>query len=508
MRSSYDVIAVSARVGVLTAAALLAKRGFRVLVVRHDAIDPSYALGDLRLPRAPFQFTAADTPAARRSFAELALHQAFRQRARAHDPAFQVVLPGHRLDLAPSRADLALEIAREFPSVAPALERFFDREEALRRRVDAALDADPILPPTTFFERRAVHRAFGGLAHAELDDDDPLRELPEEHPFRLVMHAPLRFSDAMDADHARGLRILRAFGSWRSGAVALNEGAETVRELLIGSLRAHKAEILERDRIDRIHVGPRGVLGVRLAASGDDLGADHVLLGSEVGRYVGLLLDRHPFEEIFERFGEPVVRYYRFTLNLVVRAETVPAGMAHDVFFVRDPGRPLWGTNCLHVEVHRPDAAGRRLLCVEALLPRRDVEEDDAPLAELRESIVEAMSELVPFLREGLLVVDSPHDGRPPRDVVAEKDLDPPQPWTRGPRTMEPVFGYPLTSVAGLCALPARTPVRGLFLCNDQVAPGLGLEGTLLTARAVASLVGRSDRRRDAFRRGMFRWLR
>ena len=108
MRSSYDVIAVGARMGALFAAALLAKRGFRVLVVRHEALPEQYTVEDLRLPRAPFQFTAADTPIARRLFAELALNQSFRQRAKVHDPAFQVIAPGHRFDLA---ADLPAPVA-------------------------------------------------------------------------------------------------------------------------------------------------------------------------------------------------------------------------------------------------------------------------------------------------------------------------------------------------------------------------------------------------------------
>ncbi len=508
MRSSYDVVAVSSRLGALFAAALLAKRGFRVLLIRHDALPASYALEDMRLPRAPFNFTAADTPIGRRFFSELALHQSFRQRAQAHDPAFQVVMPGQRFDLAAEPEELTRELAREFPTVARALEGFFAREAALRRALDHVLDQDLTLPPTSYLERRAVRRAFERLLPADHAESDPLRELPEDHPFRLVLHAPLRFSDSMDPDHAHGLRARRAFASWCTGGAALTEGLDSVRDMLVSSLRAHRGEILERDKIDKIHSSARGVEGVRLAASGDDIGCQYLLLGGEIASYLGMLPDRRPFEELFERTGEPVVRYYRYTLNLVVRAETVPAGMARDVFFVRDPERALSGANCLHIEVHRADATGRRLLCVEALLPRRAVEEADGHLESLREGIVASVADLVPFLGEGLLWIDSPHDGRPARDVVGARDVDPVERWARGPRTMETVRGYPMTGTHGLTALPTRTPIPNLLLCNDHVLPGLGLEGTLLSAWAAARAVGRSDGRHDAFRRGLFRWLR
>ena len=508
MRSSYDVIAVGARLGALFAAALLAKRGFRVLVIRHETLPAQYALEDLRLPRAPFQFTAADTPIARRLFAELALHQSFKQRATVHDPAFQVVLPGHRFELAADTADLARELDREFPTVARAIEAFFARQARMREGLDVVLDQDLTLPPTSFLERRAVTRAFEQLPK-DRDEADPLREIPEDHPFRLVLHTPLRFSDAMDPDHAHGLRARRAFSSWSSGGAALTDGAESVRELLVASIRAHKGEVLDRDKIDRIHVGPRGLAeGVRLTASGDDIGADHILLGNDITTYLGMLPDRRPFEELFERTGEPVVRYYRYTLNLVVSAEAVPAGMARDVFLVRDPERPLAGANCLHLETHRPDAQGRRLLCVEALLPRRVVEEADEGIATLREDLLAAVADLVPFLGDHLLYVDSPHDARPARDVRGGRDLVPTERWARGPHTMETVLGYPMTSVHGLAALPTRSPIPNLLLCNEQVLPGLGLEGVLLAAWAAARVVGQSDGRRDAFRRGLFRWLR
>jgi phytoene dehydrogenase-like protein len=508
MRSSYDVIAVSSRLGTLFAAALLAKRGFRVLVIQHDTLPGLYGIEDLRLPRAPFNFTAADTPIARRIFAELALHQSFRQKAVVRDPAFQVVMPGHRFDLAAEPGDLSRELEREFPTVARAVEGFFAREAHLRRALDVALDQDLALPPSTFLERRAVMRALRAVPAEELSVTDPLREIPEEHPFRLVLHAPLRFADTMDPDYAHGLRARRAFASWCTGGATIDGGVDAVRELLLACVRGHKGQVLERDKIDRIHVDARGVVqGVRLAASGDDIGGTYVLLGGDVASYLGMLPDRRPFEELFERTGEPVVRYYRYTLNLVVRREAVPAGMARDAFVVRDPERPLAGANCLHLETHRADAAGRRTICVEALLPRRAVEEATGFLETLRESIVAAVAEVVPFLGENLLWVDSPHDGRPARDVVRGLDVEPSERWARGPRTMETVLGYPMTSTHGLTALPTRTPITNLLLSNEQVVPGLGLEGTMLAAWSAARIVGRSDGRADAFRRGLFRWL-
>ena len=506
MRSYFDVVAVSARFGSLLTAALLAKRGFRVLVVRHDAHAAHYPIGEYRLPRSPFNFTAADTPIARRIFSELAIHQSFRQKSVVHDPAFQVVLPGHRFDLAATPSDLARELDREFPTVARALETFFEQQRSFSESMDQALDQDVAIPALGFFEERALTRAFQHIPKDVLSEPDPLRVLPEEHPFRLVFHAPTRFSDAMDPDHVQGPRARRAFSARCSGGAALVDGADAIRDLLVQSIRAHKGEVFEKDKIDKILVHKRGVAeGVRLASSGDEIGAGHVILGGDVSTILGLLPDRQPFEALFEDIGEPVVRYYRYTLNVRVRAEVVPVGIARDVFFVRDVNAALSGTNCLHIETHG-ERNGTRLICIEALLPRRQVDETEDLFETLREQLVRAVAELIPFLEEHIVFIDSPHDGRPgnTKDGAA---VMPAEPWARGPKTMETVLGYPLTSTHGLAALPTRTPIQNLLLANEQVVPGLGLEGTMIAAWNAARIVGKADAKRDGFRSGVFRWL-
>lgn len=506
MRSYYDAVAVGARFGSLLTAALLAKRGFRVLVVRHDAHAGHYPIGDHRLPRSPFSFIAADTPIARRIFTELAIHQSFRQKSVVHDPAFQVVLPGHRFDLAATPSDLARELDREFPTVARALETFFEQQRTFAAAMDRALDQDVAIPALGFFEERALTRAFAHIPKDVLSEPDPLRMLPEEHPFRLVFHAPTRFSDAMDPDHVQGPRARRAFAARCSGGAAVVDGADAIRDLLVQSIRAHKGEVFEKDKIDKILVHKqRGVAeGVRLAASGDEIGAGHVILGSDVSTIMNLLPDRQPFEALFEEIGEPVVRYYRYTLNLLVHADVVPVGIARDVFFVRDVSAPLSGANCLHIETHS-ERDGTRLICVEALLPRRQVDETEDLFETLREKLIAALAELIPFLEEHIVFSDSPHDGRPgmAKDGSA---VQPTEPWARGPKTMETVLGYPLTSTHGLAALPTRTPIQNLLLANEQVVPGLGIEGTMIAAWNAARIVGKGDAKRDAFRRGIFRW--
>src|SRR5690606_34109064 len=105
--------------------------------------------------------------------------------------------------------------------------------------------------------------------------------------------------------------------------------------------------------------------------------------------------------------------------------------------------------NVLRVESHPPDERGERLLCVEALLPRRGIEDMEGYIEGARERVLASLRELVPFLDAHLLWVDSPHDGRDAEDVVARRLVPPEEPWSRGPNTMEMLCGYPVRGALG-----------------------------------------------------------
>ncbi|MDQ3036804.1 MAG: NAD(P)-binding protein, partial [Myxococcota bacterium] len=183
IRSFYDVVVVGSRLGALAAAALLAKRGFRVLVIGQNDLGTTYEIEGETYPRAPFSFLAAHSPIARRVFAELAISQAFRRQAVVVDPAFQVAMPGHRFDLALDPAHLDREIDREFPEVKRPIEDFLGRARAQSLELDRAVERDLIWPPESFFERREHARAIAHLTarpgepSAGASSDDPLREL-------------------------------------------------------------------------------------------------------------------------------------------------------------------------------------------------------------------------------------------------------------------------------------------------------------------------------------------
>ena len=117
MSKHYDVAILGAGVGALTAAALLARRSWRVLVLGQGWRPPTYQYDGVTLARRPFAFLAGSSPAWSRVLVELAQSQTFRRRTLALDPMFQVLARRLRLEVPPEVQLFGKEIDRVFPEV-------------------------------------------------------------------------------------------------------------------------------------------------------------------------------------------------------------------------------------------------------------------------------------------------------------------------------------------------------------------------------------------------------
>jgi hypothetical protein len=500
----YDVAVLGTDLAPLTCAALLAKRGFRVLVLGQGSERPDYGVGALRLPRRPFTLPCAHSPLVARVVAELGIAQSLRRSGSAQHGALQISLPSHRFDLHGDEAALEREIERELPEVKRPILEVHRRLLYLASASDQLFERQRTWPPRTLLQRRSLAQLAARLdLDADRSADRALAELAESHPFRLAVRALCTFACNTGGDDVAELALARLWRGRLVDAVEFAGGEAELAELLADKVRRHSGEILVRERAASVLVRRGTAVGLRLSSSDEEIGCTTVVAGIDVASVLRLLEDRSPFEELFERLGEPQPRAYRYTLNLVTAAGAIPEGMNRDVLLVRSTGDAAHGDAMLHVQ-RSPLPDGRELLCAETTLPTAAVEKRDGTLTDVRERVLAAVSELVPFVGRHLLLVDSPHDGRKPFALDAGVDVATDPLEARGPHTMTPIHGYPVSTALSLCAMPVRTPLRGLLLCNAQIAPSLGREGELLAAASATLEAQSSDRGREWLRRRLW----
>ncbi len=509
MSKHYDVAILGAGVGALTAAALLARRSWRVLVLGQGWRPPTYQYDGVTLARRPFTFLAGSSPAWTRVLVELAQSQTFRRRATALDPMFQVLAPQLRLEVPPEVQLFGKEIDRAYPEVRRVVDELYAELARTNAAADAAFERDLVWPPGSFWERRETERFAASMPRFESGRLPPLlAEFPRDHEYRTIVDVPARF-----ASHAVDLpdfAVARLHGAWTRGVVRLAGGEREVVDFLVERLRAHGGEARLGERAAKL-VHKRGrVTGV--VVDGDDAptGVGFVATDHTTRLLLDLTSDFDPPRRALAALPHLVPAERRFVVSLVVRNEGLPQPLGGEAFLLpswphraQEGGKPL-----VHLQ-RSPEACGipgATLVVAEAAWP----EGTPLPIERAREVVLETIESFLPFVERHYLLVDSPHDGRPLWDLRAgaRKEVDRAAlRATGGSLDAEPMVARWRVDPAtfrGLGAEPIRSPLAGAFILGPSALPALGQEGELLAAWSAARLITRTDRRREQMRREMW----
>ena len=497
MAKHYDVVILGAGIGALSAAALLARRSWRVLVLGQGYRPASYAYDGLPLARRAFNFHASHSPAWGRVIVELAQSQTFRRRLSPLDPVLAVLSPGRRLEIPTDSAFFGREIDREFPGIRRVVDEFYAGLARTDALADAAFERDLVLPPGGFWERRETDRILAPLPHLR-EAGDLLAEFSRDHPYRGVVEITASFASDL-ADPLPPFALARMHGSWIRAA-RLARGEEELTEFLVERVRAHGGDVNLGERATSIaHRGGR-VMGVLV--DGDDAltGAPFIVSDLPTTALLDLAPGFAPSRRAMSLLPAVHPRTWRFVVSILAHDRAIPQALPAESFLV--PDSPMYT-----VHLQRTKGPGETTLLVAETFLESD---SRGKVAAARERVLATVEQFLPFVERHYWLVDSPHDGRPLWDFRSgeRKAID----RTRvrasgGSLEAEPTvvqWDVDPLHLHGLAGEPLRTPLSGAFVLGRTTLPALGQEGELLAAWGVARIITRTDRRKERMRRDMW----
>jgi phytoene dehydrogenase-like protein len=473
--SFYDVVVLGGDLAATVAGAVLAHRGFRVLLAGAP-VEERYSIGPYNLPRAPLAFVGVEAPTLRRVVTELNLVQLLRRRLEPNRPAFQLLLPDHRIDIGD---DAAREIARELPDAAGEYDALAAKLGEISTSLEAILGQDLILPPDGFWDRRDANRVGARLPDDEADVAAPLAP---DHPLRALVRLPAAFTG--DLAEPGAISQARLSDLHRRGTFRLDGGRQGLRSLLLERLRTHSGEVRPDLQPTAIEVRRGRAETVRFNGKPDSVGCGHVLCGMGADRVAALLGGDKPPKRLVEAAAiKPAA--WKYLLHLVAPLDALPDALGRFALVLGERvDGPLTNGNAL--ALHLADGYGQHaVLSVEALASEATPE----ALAVLRGRVRARLDALFPFVDKHLLLVHSPHDGLPPEratDSVAPPPIAP-----------EPLWAVPSGRTLGVGGVPHATGLKNVLLASRQVLPGLGLEGELAAGWGAARLILQKEKKRD-----------
>ncbi len=512
----YDVVVLGRSLGALAAAALLARRDFRVLLLGQGQHGQTYRFEEHVLCRRAFTLLSASSPTWRRILHELAQSPQFRRRTTPLDPMFVVLSEGRRVEVPPDMELFGREIDREFPEVRQIVDELYGSIAQVNAAADTAFERDALWPPGSLWERFETGRIAATLPMTQGERSlDLLGKFPSGHPYRDITTIPATFASnsAVLGNDFPPFALARLHGAWTRGVQSLVRGEDELSEFLCERIEAHGG-VIELNRRATSLITRRGA-AVGILEDGEEAptGAGAVLCDQSGETLAALSGGEGVTKSAREDWPRLNAEAGRFVVSLVVNTRGLPGPLSREAFVVpserkrRDPRHPTLHLQRFEASAFsdaRQQAKAETLLVAEALLPTRG----SLTLLEAREAVLSTLRDALPFLEEHLLLVDSPHDGLPLYDYRGGKrrEIDRVHLHGTGPgaEPMERQWAIEPAGYLDLAGEPVRGPIPNTYLVGKTVLPGLGQEGELMAAFGAAKLITRKDGARQKMRRQMW----
>jgi C-3',4' desaturase CrtD len=504
-KQKLRVAIVGAGIGGLTAGALLARRGYSV-VVFDQAIAPGGCASTFQ--RQGFTFDVGATQVAglepggihHRIFEELEVDI---PEATPCDPACAVYLPGETapINVWRDRQQWQAERQRQFPGSEPfwqLLTRLFEVSWEFQSR-------HPVLPPANLWDLWQLVSAVRPntlitLPYAFLTVGDILRTygLDEDRRLKTFLDLQLKLYSQVDAEETALLYAATALNVSQSpqGLFHLKGSMQVLSDRLVAALEKYGGRLLMRHSVERI-VGEQqfnslkatGVV-VRDRKTGKvwtEL-ADRIVANVTVQNLVQLLAEREKerggnketimasrLQNFSRRVDKLPPASGAFVIYLGVDEKAIPAGCPPHLQFLYDDDGPIGENNSLFVSVSQPGdgraPAGKATIIASSFTDTRlwwQESSDRALKQKYTEMAIDRLSQYFHLTPETILHVEA----ATPRTFAR---------FTARDRGTVGGIGQRV-STFGPFGFANRTPVSCLWLVGDSTHPGEGTAGVSYSA--------------------------
>jgi len=486
---SPRIVVIGAGIGGLTAAALLARRGYRVLVLE-QAMVPGGCASTFK--RRGFTFDVGATQVAglepggihQRIFAELEIEL---PPARPCDPACAVYLPGEQepINVWRDRDQWQAERQRQFPGSEPFWQLLAD----LFRYSWAFQARDPVLPPRNPWDLWQCLQAVRPgtvltLPHLFSTVGDALRQygLIDQQRLKTFLDLQLKLYSQVDAEETALLYAATALSVSQTpqGLSHLEGSMQVLSDRLLAALKRDGGELLLGQAVEQIQTASGRVTGVaiRKVKTGEvwTEPADSVVANVTVQNLVQLLAQSDDLPQGYRRRADKLPPGSgAFVVYLGVDGRALPTACPPHLQFFYDYAGPIGENNSLFVSVSR--AGDGRAPAGQATITASSFTD---PALWWQGPDCEALKQQ--YLETAIARLGQFFHLTP--ETILHQEAATPRTFARFTQRDRGIVGGIGQRVAtfGPFGFATRTPVKNLWLVGDSTHPGEGTAGVSYSA--------------------------
>jgi phytoene dehydrogenase-like protein len=479
----YDVIVIGSDLSSFIAALLSARYGRKTLLLEECGLGDSLTLSDYTFNIDPLPWSGfGNGQIFTKLLSELNIPLPDPAKISPLNPAFQFVLPEHRIDFFIDREALIQDIGREYPAEGKQIQNLYHSidkvsvslENSIREFLEAA---DPSLKG----------RMQGWLDLPFFAGDiwrlsQKLRALDGMSSLGTMFDSELTLFSSQHVNHDKPLSSAYLLSlPWR-GLYYLFGG----KHLLIGQLRKRyeelRGETLRDCTITAIRAGAKIEVDIKPKGKPISVVGQELVISAKSPALPGLLAGDKKLSKLARRLRRIEPACYPFTLHLGVDNRGLPDRMGEYVIFARDrqDGADEAGP-FIFLESSVPDDTGlaprgKRTLTATAFLARSPRDLDDGELGSIGENMLTSLGLFLPFLRESLAFFDME------RAIEVSRQYQ---------HVLNPRYRVSGRLLPDLATLPIQSPLQNVLITGGITFAGLGFEGEVLSGMKAGYLVTR-----------------
>jgi phytoene dehydrogenase-like protein len=396
------------------------------------------------------------------------------------NPAIQVILSSHRIDLFHNREQLILDMIREFPQQEQEIRRFYHSVDKAGALIERWIGEDHS------GQSHDLGKIFRGLLRlpAAIVGRFSLiiRRTENFRAFRRVIEAQLAILSHLYTNSGPFPLSAAYLLSLPQRGVYYPLGG---RIAWINWLRKRFTDaggiLMDDCSVMRIDTKPEIIIDIENAGTSTTLRGKRLIVSAQWEKLKPLLLQQKIFRRLVRRLSSLRPIAYPFCLHLGVHAGGLPERLAPYSVWVRDETKPATDQNLVFIETSRPGEKerapeGRRALCATVFLKDSPMMLTDLELSGVAKAIIDSLEGFLPFLRESIDYVN------------IEKSISLAR---RCQETVNQKYRTRKGVIIGMNTLSPITPLPNVFLTGGILRAGLGFEGEIIAGMDAAFWAGR-----------------
>jgi phytoene dehydrogenase-like protein len=466
----YDVIIIGRDLSSLIAALVSSRHGLKTVLINEGDQEAEHREAGYAFPIDPTPLSGfGEDQTVPHLLKELQLEPDEAPRHLLMNPAIQVTLSSHRIDLFHDREKLIVDMIREFPQHEREIRRFYYTVDKAGALIERWIGKDRA--GQWHHHGKILHRLLRLPAIIAGWFSLIIRGSGKLRTFRRVIEAQLTIlSHLYTNGYPFPLAAAYLLSLPQRGVYYPLGGRIAWMNWLRKRFSDAGGVLMDNCSVIRVDTKPEINIDIVNAGASATLRGKRLIVSAQWEKLKPLLLQQKIFRRLVNRLNALRPITYPFCLHLGVRAGSLPEQLAPYVVWVRDETKPLIDQNLVYIQTSHADQnerapEGKRALCATVFLKKSPTMLTDLELSGVAKAIIDSLEGLLPFLRESIDYVNIEKSislARRSQEIVNQKY-----------RTLK-------RTVIGINTLSPITPLPNVFLTGGILRAGLGFEGEIL----------------------------